>query len=253
MAAGKKDEIIDVVEIKQGRMVCNILGTSPLVLNAMSAKIKQGLLSPSKKNAAEKASTLKHNPEEEFRASAYKAMEKDAPTRIIFPAVSFKSALADAAKDIPGAAKAQVGRLTYVEGDYVSIYGVPKLWMAVTRSADMNRTPDVRTRAILSQWACRISITYISTILKEITVGRLLAAAGIMRGVGDGRPEKGKMSYGRFEMVAADDARWLKLTKTAGRVEQDKAFATPEPYDGETAELLAWWQQDAVRRGFKVA
>lgn len=251
--AMKKDDTIDVVEIKQGKLVCNVLGTSPLVLNAMSAKVKQGLLSPAKKNAAEKASTLKHNPEEEFRASAYRATEKDAPTRILFKAVAFKAALADAAKDMPGAAKAQVGRLTYVNGDYVSIYGVPQLWMEVTRQADMNRTPDIRTRAILPQWACQISLTYISTILKEITVGRLLAAAGIMRGVGDGRPEKGKMSYGQFELVAADDARWLKLAKTAGRVEQDKAFANPQPYDGETAELLTWWRNDAIRRGFKVA
>lgn len=248
----KKDESIDVVEIKQGRMMCNILGTSPLVLNAMSAKVKQGLLAPSKKNSAEKASTLKHNPPEEFRASAYKAMEKDAPTRIIFPAVSFKCALADVAKDIPGAAKAQVGRLTYVEGDAVPIYGIPKVWMTVTRQADINHTPDVRTRAILPQWACRITITYISTILKEITVGRLLAAAGIMRGIGDGRAEKGKFSYGQFELVAVDDARWLALTKTAGRVAQDKAFADPIPYDNETAELLVWWQSEAVRRGFKV-
>jgi hypothetical protein len=251
--AVKKDETIDVVEIKQGRLVCNVLGTSPLVLNAMSAKVKQGLLAPAKKNAAEKASTLKHNPEEEFRSSAYRAVEKDAPTRIIFPAVSFKAALADAAKDLPGAAKAQVGRLTYVEGDYVPIYGTPRLWMTVVRDASINRTPDIRTRAILPEWACRISITFISTILKEITVGRLLAAAGIMRGIGDGRPEKGKMSYGQFELVAADDPRWLKLTKTAGRVQQDAAFADPQPYDGESAELLTWWKAEAVRRGFKVA
>jgi len=249
----KKDDAIEVMEIKQGRLVCNVLGTSPLVLNAMSNKVKRGLLSPSKKNAAEKASTLKHNPEDEFRESAYRATEKDAPTRILFPSVAFKAALADAAKDIPGAAKAQVGRLTYVNGDYVSVYGVPQLWMAVTRSADMNRTPDIRTRAILPQWACQISITYIATILKEITVGRLLAAAGIMRGVGDGRPEKGKLSYGQFELVAADDKRFLALTKNAGRVAQDAAFANPVPYDNESAELLGWWKAEAVRRGFKVA
>jgi hypothetical protein len=91
MAIKKTDDSIDVVEIRQGRIVCNVLGRTPLVLNAMSAKIKQGLLSPQKKNAAEKASSLKHNPIEEYRATAYKAAE--GPTRIIFPAVSFKAAL----------------------------------------------------------------------------------------------------------------------------------------------------------------
>lgn len=251
MAIKKTGDSIDVVEIRQGRIVCNVLGRTPLVLNAMSAKIKQGLLSPRKKNAAEKASSLKHNPIEEYRATAYKAAE--GPTRIIFPAVSFKAALADAAKDLPGAAKAQVGRLTYVEGDSVHIYGVPKMWMTVVRSADMNRTPDVRTRAILPEWACTVAISYIVPILRELTVGRLLAAAGIMRGIGDGRPEKGKFGYGQFELVGAEDPRWLAITKAGGRKAQDEALANPQPYDGETEELLKWWQADAARRGFKVA
>lgn len=40
---------------------------------------------------------------------------------------SFKGAIRSAALDMPGAKKAQIGRLTYIAGDFVGIYGVPKL------------------------------------------------------------------------------------------------------------------------------
>jgi len=181
VAKKKTEESIDIMEMTQGRLTVRLLGKTPLVLNAMSKKIIEGLLLPSKKNAAERAATLKHNPPEEYRSSVYRSMTNDAPTRIVFPSVAFKAALADAAKDIPGAAKAQIGRLTYVEGDTVSIYGIPQISMMVTRMADMNRTPDVRTRAIVPEWACEFSLTYLTPILKEITVVRLLAAAGAAR------------------------------------------------------------------------
>ena len=248
----KKETSTDIVQIQKGRLTAHVLGTSPLVLNAMSAKVMRGLLLPSKKNAAEKASTLKHNPPEEYRASAYKTLGDAAPTRIIFPAVAFKAALADTAKDMPGAAKTQMGRLTYVNGDTVSIYGVPKLLMSVVRSADIQRTPDIRTRAILPQWACEISIDYITPLLKEVVVARLLAAAGVMRGIGDGRPEKGKFAYGQFELVDSDDKRWAEIVKAGGRKAQDRAFTDPEPYDSESLELLKWWEAEANQRGFRV-
>ena len=69
--------------------------------------------------------------------------------------------MAQAAIDVPGnAAKTQIGRLTTVEGAYVPVYGIPKLMMSTVRSKDMNRTPDIRTRAIQEQWACVIKISY---------------------------------------------------------------------------------------------
>jgi hypothetical protein len=242
-----------VLQVTQQTVTYRILGRTPLVCNAMSAKVKQGLILPAKKNKAEQQATMKHNPPEEYRSSVYRSPE--GPSRIVFPAVGFKRALADAAKDMPGAAKAQIGRLTYVTGEYVPIYGVPKLWMAVTRMADIAHTPDVRSRAIIPEWASELTLTFITPILKAVTVANLLTAAGLMRGIGDGRPEKGWGSYGQFEIVGNDEQRkrWEKLVKTGGTTAQDVALRDPHPYDAETAELLAWWQTESVRRGFKVA
>lgn len=250
--AAKKDDSISVVEVTKGSITFCVLGSTPLILHRMSEKAKQQLLLPAgRKTAAEKASSMKHDPVAEYRASAYQSVGDDHPTRLLQVSTSFKKSLASAALDMPGAAKAQIGRLTYVEGDYVGIYGTPKLFMAVTRSSDINRTPDIRTRAIVPEWAAFVTITFVKPIMRETVVANLFAAAGIMRGVGDWRPEKGSGSYGQFELVSADDERFKRIVAEQGREAQDKALAEPQPYDSESAEMLSWFKAEANRRGFQ--
>lgn len=254
MAIKKQDDSkeINVLRITQSRLEVCILGVSPIILNRLSQKAQRELLMPKKKTAADKAANLKHNPFQEFRDSAYLSKDPKSPTVILVPATAFKSGMRNAAIDIPGsAAKAQIGRLTYVEGDYINLYGVPKLHMAITRNSDMNRTPDVRTRVIVPQWACRISVKYVTPVLKESAVANLLAAAGMIQGVGDWRTEKGKGDYGQFELCNEDDPRFVEIMKDGGRKQQQAAFDSPQCYDAETAELLAWFSEEAKNRGFK--
>ena len=242
---------ISVFEVQRGVMDVCVVGISPLICEAMSSKVKQGLLLPSgRKTPSEKQSTLKHNPYEEFRDSAYKIANDDAPNRIVLPSTAFKGALRSVAIDIPGTAKSQIGRLTYVEGSYVPIFGVPKLLMSVTRNSDVGRTPDIRTRAIIERWASRFTITYIKPILRDQIVANLLAAAGMMRGVGGFRPEKGAGDYGQFKLVAADDPEFLEIVSAGGREHQDLAFDEPECFDDETLNLLTWFNAEVKRRGF---
>lgn len=251
--ATKKDTEISVLEINTCTIPFCIVGNSPLILNRMSEKVKgQLLLPPAKKNSAEKASTLKHEPLVEFQAAAYKDPDESAPTLLRHLATAFKGALRSAALDIPGASKSQVGRLTYVNGDYVSVFGIPKLLMSVTRMADINRTPDVRTRVIVPEWAACLSVTFVKPLLREQTVANLFAAAGIMQGVGDWRPGKGSGTYGQFRLVNADDPDYQRIVSGGGRAAQEAAMADPEAYDVETEELLAWFGVEAARRGFKV-
>lgn len=253
--AGKKQgtEEVSIIEVHQGRFEVCILGKTPLILNRMSEKAARELLLPRKKTAADKAANLKHNPPEEYRASAYKTKGDAEDTRLLMLSTAFKGAMRSVAVDIPGAAKAQIGRLTYVAGDYVPIFGVPKLFMSITRSADMNKTPDVRTRAIVPEWACRLAVTYVTPILREKDVVNLLAAAGIMRGVGDWRPEKGAGNYGQFELVDEKNQQFQRIVKAGGRKAQDAALEHPECYDLESTELLEWFTTEANRRGFTVS
>ncbi|MGH8626433.1 MAG: hypothetical protein ACREYC_14585, partial [Gammaproteobacteria bacterium] len=136
-------------------------------------------------------------------------------------------------------------------GDYVAIYGIPKLLMSVVRMADMSRTPDVRTRAILPEWACRVVISFVQPILKRNAVVNLLAAAGLIQGVGDWRPEKGNGSYGQFQIVPPDDAVYRAIIRQGGREAQLKALADPENYDAETERLRAWYDTEVARREMK--
>ena len=253
-AAPKKSsqavESIDVLEVKRGILEVCVLGTSPYIAHAMSKKVQFELLLPRKKTAADKAANLKHNPFEEFESAPYMVKGDKVPTRVVVPCVSFKAALRAAALDMPGTSKSEIGRQTYVYEEHVSLYGVPQLIMSVVRCADINRTPDIRTRAIFPQWACKVRIGYVIPLLREKAVANLLAAAGIMCGIGDWRQQKGSGSYGMFELVSEKDPRFLAIIKSGGRVAQDAALRDPQPYDEETANLLAFWTNESARRGF---
>lgn len=255
MAAKKNtpsDEITDILKVTTGTFGCCVVGTSPLILNRMSEKAKHELLMPKgRKNAVEKATTLKHVPVDEYRASAYTLKDDAAPTLLAILSTAFKGALRSAALDMPGAKKAQIGRLTYIAGEMVGIYGLPKLFMSITRSADMNKTPDVRTRAIVPQWACQLSVTFVQPLIRAQAVANLLAAAGITIGVGDWRPEKGAGSYGQFRIADKDDPEFLAILQSGGRAAQIDALEHPVCYDDETTELLSWFDEERAKRQLK--
>jgi len=207
-----------------------------------------------KKNQNQKATTLKHNPYEEYRDSADVSLDPSSPTLLLIPAISFKCALARAAIDMPGSAtKAAIGRLAWVVGDFVQVYGKPQLHMSIVRMSDMARTPDVRTRCIVPEWACSVTIEFATPILKEQAVTNLFAGAGILQGVGDYRTEKGKGTYGSFEPTHDDatEARYKAICKM-GRKVQVEGMDNPECYDAETANLLSWFTGEAKRREFKI-
>lgn len=254
MATKKQSEAsIDVVEISRGMVSFHVVGTAPIVCNRMANK--QTLLIPAarKKNAAEKASTLKHNPYEEFRSSPYTDKDPAAATLLQHLSSAFKGALKGAALDMPGATKSQIGRLTFVEGERVSIFGIPKIYLSVVRSADINRTPDIRTRAIIPQWACVVNVSFVEPMLTAATVARLFAAAGIYQGVGDGRVGKGTLNFGTFRIADPDDDEFTQIVESGGREAQARAMAQPEPYDDESAEMLSMFDAELAKRGVSVA
>ena len=177
-AASKPIELV-FDPIQTEHLEIGILGKTPIILNTMSAKARQQILLPSgPKNAAEKRSSLKHDPYAEFRESGYRLREPDAPTLLAILSSSFLGAIKTAALDTPGAARAQIGRLVDVEGNRLPIWGTPRLLMSVTRSADIGKTPDIRTRCILPEWATIITISYQVPILRRASVVNLLSTAG---------------------------------------------------------------------------
>ena len=253
--SGADVEVV-VSELRTETFDAWVVGESPLIHNAMSAKARQQLLMPPrKKTAADRAGSLKHEPYPEFVRSMYTARSSDSDTLVVVKATAFKKAVMGAALDLPGAKKAQIGRLLYVEGDSASdeigIYGTPELMMSVTRSADMAKTPDVRTRAIFPTWCAKLRVTYAVPLLNQRTVANLIGAAGITQGIGDWRVEKGSGNYGRFAIAPEEHPIIQLLRTTGGREGQEAAIKSPAYYDSETEELAQWFDDEVRRRGME--
>ena len=242
---------IEIQQITAATLSLVVVGTSPYICNRMSEKAKRELFFPAgKKTAADKASNLKHDPVEEFRASPYTLLDPETPTLLALMAASFKRAMMTAALDAPGATKTQIGRLAHVEGHLLPLYGKPQLFSVITRGADIKRTPDVRTRAVIPAWACRLTVSFTFPLLNETTVVNLLALAGQTSGVGDWRPEKGSGSFGQFRATGDDnDPEFCNIVANGGRSAQEAAMEAAAPYDEETAALLDWFDVELKRRG----
>ncbi len=245
----KKNEAIEILKIEHGEVDFCVLGATPMLLNRMPAKAKRSILNPQTKNRAEQRASLKHDPLVEFQDSVHSV--KDGPTLLSFPCTSFKSAMATAALEMPGATKTSINRLCYVVGDQVAIYGVPQLHMGVVRQAGMNRAPDIRTRAILPEWACYVRVRFIKPQLSAGAVSNLLAAAGHIIGIGDFRQEKGKGNYGLFDLVDAENEDFRRITGTMGREPQLAAMREPVAYSEEAEELWSWFEESVKESGKK--
>lgn len=254
--AKEKDDTLVVTEVHRGAFEAVLLGTSPLLLHRLAEKARRELLlPPGRKTSADKAANLKHNPLEEYRSSAIRL--PTGPTLLGFKAAGVKGAIASAALDMPGSvSKAKIGRLVWVPGQHLPVYGRQQLFMTPVRMADMNRTPDIRTFAIVPQWAIPVPVTFAEPLLNPTIILNLLAAAGLCVGVGDGRPEKGKLDYGQFEVMSVAQAQadpTVQEIFSQSREAQTEAMENPEFYDEETRELFTWFETEIKTRGKKLA
>lgn len=242
---------IEVMELHTRRLTFCLVGETPLIMNRFSEKARQEMLLPApKKNRAEKASSLKHDPIAEFRGGLYLSRDTNAPTSIHFPTNAFHKAVGQAAIDIPGQAKSVMLRLTSVTTDTVHLFGLPALFCRMVRSGGMSAVPDIRTRPIFPEWACTLEFQIVSNLVQERQVANLLAAAGTIVGMGDWRPQKGG-SYGRFRLATPDDPDFKRITEGQGREAQLQEIENPQFYDDETQELLEWFFKEAGRREMK--
>lgn len=244
----KQDETIIIPRLKQHSLRLRIIGVRPLYQNRTSEKVRHELLVGGKRKTAAERQEIKHRPFDEYRNSAERV--DSGPTALGIRTVAVKAAMCSAAVDTAGVTRAGMQRLLWVPGDHYPVYGTPKLKMDVTRSADMNRTPDIRTRCFLPQWCAEIELLFISPQLSAQSVATLLANAGVLIGIGDFRQEKGKGNFGCFRVIGADeqDDEWDWLVANGGREAQLNALESPQYACSETAELMAFYQGEVKRR-----
>ena len=239
---------IKVPELRRASVRLQIIGVTPLFQNRMANKVKQGLLVGTKKKTKAERADIKHNPLQEFRDSM--EVIKDGPTALGLRVTAVKAAMCTAALETAGLTKSGAQRLLFMPGDFVPLYGTPQLRMDVVRSADMNRTPDVRSRAFLPMWGAEINIQYIVPQLSATSVVSLLCNAGVLVGVGDFRQEKGKGAFGSFRVIGEDepDAEWDELVDHHGRDPQVAAIDSPEYANQDTTDLMGYFSGEVHRR-----
>lgn len=240
-------EAIEVEPLRVGSMQVWIRGITPLICNRLAAKARRELLLPGgRKSKAQKEQSLKHNPVAEFRDSM-SVRSGIGPTRLVFPSPAIKGSMATAALETKGTNKTQIGRLVWVKDYSVDVYGIPELFMAVVRSADMNKTPDIRTRAILREWCMPATIQFVKPQMNEKAIMQLLSNGGIIIGIGDFRQEKGKGNFGQYSVVTEADCK--DIIKSGGLKQQDEAIKNPTCFDSDTEELLGWFKEEVKVRG----
>ena len=167
-----------------------IVGLSPLICHAWSAKAIKMMLDKQTKQA--KTGREAKDPEQDYRDSLYNLPGGGYG----FPASAFKKSAVRAGTYTDDKMTYLRGAF-YVQGDMVTIDGTPK------PREDMVRvgmgTADIRYRAEFPDWSAVLRIEYNARAISLDQVVNLFSVAGFSVGVGDWRPEKDG-SYGRFEV-----------------------------------------------------
>ena len=239
---------ITITPLKRGTTRLRMIGTTPLYQNRMASKVKQMLLVGGKKKTKADRAEIKHDPHQEYRDAA--EILDDGPTALGLKVIAVKAAMCTAALETPGLKKTEAQRLLLMPGSFIPLYGTPCLKMDVVRSADINRTPDIRTRPFLPVWGAEIEVQFVTPQLSVESVVSLLCNAGILIGVGDFRQEKGKGTYGSFRVIHEDeqDDEWDDLVRNHGREAQEPALADPAYADKDTEDLMEFFHAEVRHR-----
>lgn len=250
MPVKTQNTTMEIHALKQGRIKLRMIGQTPMYFNSMGAKAWRDLLVGGGKKTAAQKKDIKHNPEQEFRDSIYKKSQGD--TYLCFPAAGVKGAMSTAALETAGITKSSVQRLIFLPESHIQIWGKPYMKMDIVRSADMNKTPDVRTRAFLPNWCAEVEIRFVTPTLSSHSIVSLLQNAGQIVGIGDFRQEKGRGGFGTFSVAGSEDMGdmqeiWDEITQE-GRDIQEAAMNEPECFDDQTAELMEFLQEERLRR-----
>ena len=264
--AFKEKEIVEpssqelqISQFKKNRVRLRMVGTTPLYFNSMSVKTMRDLAAP-KEKTKKKNTGMKHDPIKEFYDSAYK--KEFGETLLCFPSPGVKAAMATAALETENVSKASVQRLIFMPQTHIQVWGKPQLKTDVVRTADIKRTPDIRTRCYLPRWCAEVDIAYVQPTLSAYGIISLLSNAGSIIGIGDFRQEKGRGSYGTF-VVGTDEAHdswtdvmpdgtspqqvWDELM-SEGRDVQQAAMTNPEYADETTEDLVEYMKSEMARR-----
>ena len=196
----KKQETVELQEIKIKEIEVEIKGLSPLIMHRWSEKAKKQMLDKQMKKTVKKEVK---DPEQDFKDSLYTFEDG----KLGFPADAFKQAMIRGAKQL-GLVMVDMRTGFFVHGEYSTKDDRELVPMngELSPREDMVRlngtTSDIRFRGQVSNWTSTLHISYNAGVVSADQIINMLNAAGYGVGVGEWRPEKNGM-FGRFT-VATD-------------------------------------------------
>jgi hypothetical protein len=203
-AKGKniESQMIEVPELNVRRLKVRVVGTSPLVLHAWSAKSKRQM----EETQAGKPRQGRKNREPRDPQGDYEgAMYLCPDGRPGVPARLFKAAMVTASNDV-GLFKTVMKRAFFVEGDVLLLEGdEPKMNESFVRLE--SGVADLRYRPQWTHWSVELTIQYNASIISAAHLVNLLRTAGFGCGIGEGRassPRGTGMGWGAFEVVGVE-------------------------------------------------
>lgn len=186
---------IELPKLNLQTMTVTVIGDSPLICHAWSAKAKRQILDKQMKRA--RARKEAKDPEQDYADSLYRLPNG----RYGFPAVAFKSSMVSACRFAEGVKMTEARGAVHLIGETVTIQGEP------TPREDMVRVgmgvADIRYRGQFEQWQATLLIQFNANVVSAEQVINLLNTAGFGVGVGEWRPERNG-SYGRFHVATED-------------------------------------------------
>lgn len=188
---GTAEKTVSIPTMRVQTMTIKLVGDSPLVCHAWSAKAKQMMLDKQMKKG--KQAKEAKDPEKCFQESLYKLGQG----RYGFPAIAFKAAAVDACSHVDGITKVQARGAFHVVGEMLEIDGQPTMRSDMVRIA--MGTADIRFRGEFKAWSVQAVVRYNASVLSAEQIVHLFNTAGFAIGVGEHRPQKDG-SWGMFHV-----------------------------------------------------
>lgn len=204
----RAEETVTIQPPKFQEAKVRIVGTSPLMMNKMSARAKQ--LMRSTMEEGHKSRKGKKRDPKDFDAEWKAAIHESTDGWYGFPASAFRAALVSACRTV-GFAMTRAKLSLFVEADgfdaedgqpLVRVYGTPERVDMVTRQQN---TTNLIARPIWKKWHIDLRLRWDAEQFSAQDVINLLARVGLQVGIGAGRHDS-RMStglgYGCFEVKA---------------------------------------------------
>lgn len=175
-----------------------LIGDSPLICHAWSAKAKKQMLDKQMKKA--KPGREAKDPEADYKESLYHLPGG----KHGFPAIAFKAAAVGACRFVEGVKMTEARGAFHIDQEMIQIDGKP------SPREDMVRiglgTADIRYRGEFKEWSAILPVKFNAGSISAEQIVNLFNVAGFGVGVGEWRPERDGQ-FGRFHVATSADKR----------------------------------------------